>query len=136
MSSNDSLPQLRFEIAEVARILCISRATLYQRIRDQRARFIAPLAGECQRHIRVDAERQAALLAEARVLEAPPARSGRIDQKVKTALIGQLVGLLARFGGADRDFAQPGVTPSQRIRVTPIVYPSRAIMSTDAGRHG
>lgn len=36
MSSNDSLPQLRFEIAEVAKILRISRATLYQRIRDRR----------------------------------------------------------------------------------------------------
>ena len=36
MSSNDSLPQLRFEITEVAKILRISRATLYQRIRDHR----------------------------------------------------------------------------------------------------
>ena len=36
MSSNDSLPQLRFGIAEVAKILRISRATLYQRIRDRR----------------------------------------------------------------------------------------------------
>ena len=36
MSSNDSLPQLRFEIAEVAKILRLSRATLYQRIRDRR----------------------------------------------------------------------------------------------------
>lgn len=30
----DSLPQLRFEITEAARILRISRATLYDRIRD------------------------------------------------------------------------------------------------------
>jgi excisionase family DNA binding protein len=30
---NESLPQLRFDIGEVARILRISRATLYQRIR-------------------------------------------------------------------------------------------------------
>ena len=36
MSSNDPLPQLRFEISEVAKILRISRATLYQRIRDGR----------------------------------------------------------------------------------------------------
>lgn len=32
-NSSESLPQLRFDIPEVARILCISRATLYQRIR-------------------------------------------------------------------------------------------------------
>jgi excisionase family DNA binding protein len=30
----ESLPQLRFEIAEVTRILRLSRATLYERIRD------------------------------------------------------------------------------------------------------
>jgi len=36
MSSNDPLPQLRFEISEVAKILRISRATLFQRIRDGR----------------------------------------------------------------------------------------------------
>jgi excisionase family DNA binding protein len=36
MSSNEPLRQLRFEIAEVAKILRISRATLYQRIRDHR----------------------------------------------------------------------------------------------------
>jgi excisionase family DNA binding protein len=29
----ESLPHLRFEITEAARILCISRATLYERIR-------------------------------------------------------------------------------------------------------
>ena len=32
----DSLPHLRFDIAEAARILRISRATLYERIRDGR----------------------------------------------------------------------------------------------------
>lgn len=32
-NSSESLPQLRFDIPEVARILRISRATLYQRIR-------------------------------------------------------------------------------------------------------
>jgi excisionase family DNA binding protein len=36
MSSSDPLPQLRFDIAEVARILRISRATLYGRIREGR----------------------------------------------------------------------------------------------------
>jgi DNA-binding NtrC family response regulator len=36
MSQFDSLPQLRFEICEVARVLRISRATLYQRIRERR----------------------------------------------------------------------------------------------------
>jgi excisionase family DNA binding protein len=36
MSQIDSLPQLRFEISEVARVLRISRATLYQRIRERR----------------------------------------------------------------------------------------------------
>ncbi len=30
----ESLPQLRFEISEVAHILRLSRATLYERIRD------------------------------------------------------------------------------------------------------
>jgi excisionase family DNA binding protein len=30
----ESLPQLRFEISEVTRILRLSRATLYERIRD------------------------------------------------------------------------------------------------------
>jgi len=30
----ESLPQLRFEISEAARILRLSRATLYERIRD------------------------------------------------------------------------------------------------------
>lgn len=33
IQSSESLPQLRFDIPEVARILRISRATLYQRIR-------------------------------------------------------------------------------------------------------
>ena len=33
-SAFGTLPQLRFEIAEVAHILRMSRATLYQRIRD------------------------------------------------------------------------------------------------------
>lgn len=32
-NSSEPLPQLRFEITEAARILCISRATLYQRTR-------------------------------------------------------------------------------------------------------
>lgn len=32
-NSSESLPQLRYEIPEVVRILRISRATLYQRIR-------------------------------------------------------------------------------------------------------
>jgi len=32
-SNSESLPQLRFEISEVAIILRVSRATLYQRIR-------------------------------------------------------------------------------------------------------
>ena len=32
MSTTEPLPQLRFEIAEAARILRVSRATLYQRI--------------------------------------------------------------------------------------------------------
>ena len=32
--TSDSLPQLRFDIGEAARILRISRATLYVRIRD------------------------------------------------------------------------------------------------------
>ena len=36
MPSTEPLPQLRFEIAEVAKILRISRATLYGRIRDGR----------------------------------------------------------------------------------------------------
>jgi excisionase family DNA binding protein len=36
MSQFDPLPQLRFEISEVARVLRISRATLYQRIRERR----------------------------------------------------------------------------------------------------
>jgi excisionase family DNA binding protein len=36
MYTSDPLPQLRFDIAEVARILRISRATLYGRIREGR----------------------------------------------------------------------------------------------------
>jgi excisionase family DNA binding protein len=36
MSQLDPRPQLRFEISEVARVLRISRATLYQRIRERR----------------------------------------------------------------------------------------------------
>jgi excisionase family DNA binding protein len=36
MFRNDPLPQLRFEICELAKILRISRATLYLRIRDGR----------------------------------------------------------------------------------------------------
>jgi excisionase family DNA binding protein len=36
MSQLDPLPQLRFEVSEVARVLRISRATLYQRIREGR----------------------------------------------------------------------------------------------------
>jgi len=39
MTNNDPLPQLRFEISEVAKILRLSRATLYQRIRDGRIRI-------------------------------------------------------------------------------------------------
>jgi excisionase family DNA binding protein len=33
-AQSESLPQLRFEISEVAHILRLSRATLYERIRD------------------------------------------------------------------------------------------------------
>ena len=36
MSANEPLPHLRFDIAEVAKILRISRATLYDRIRTGR----------------------------------------------------------------------------------------------------
>jgi excisionase family DNA binding protein len=36
MPQIDPLPQLRFEISEVASVLRISRATLYQRIRERR----------------------------------------------------------------------------------------------------
>lgn len=53
----DPLPQLRFEIAEAAQILRVSRATLYDRIRDGvitvqkdgRRTFIT--AGELQRYV-------------------------------------------------------------------------------------
>ena len=56
----DSLPQLRFEIAEAAQILRLSRATLYDRIRDGliavqkdgRRTFI--LANELQRYVNRD----------------------------------------------------------------------------------
>jgi len=55
--SADSLPQLRFEITEAARILRISRATLYERIRagliatqkDGRRAFIT--AAELHRYV-------------------------------------------------------------------------------------
>jgi excisionase family DNA binding protein len=54
---SEPLPQLRFEIIEAARILRMSRATLYQRIRaglikaqrDGRRRYIT--ADELQRYI-------------------------------------------------------------------------------------
>ena len=57
MYSNDSLPILRFEIIEAARILRMSRATLYDRIRagelkaqkDGRRRYVT--AAELQRNI-------------------------------------------------------------------------------------
>jgi excisionase family DNA binding protein len=53
----DELPQLRFEIIEAARILRMSRATLYERIRageikaqkDGRRRYISAL--ELQRYV-------------------------------------------------------------------------------------
>jgi excisionase family DNA binding protein len=53
----ESLPQLRFEITEAARILRLSRATLYERIRlgelkaqkDGRRRYITAI--ELQRYI-------------------------------------------------------------------------------------
>ena len=53
----DELPQLRFEIIEAARILRMSRATLYERIRageikaqkDGRRRYIS--ASELQRYV-------------------------------------------------------------------------------------
>lgn len=56
-SISEALPQLRFEIAEAARILRISRATLYQRIRggsiavqkDGRRTFIT--AAEIHRYV-------------------------------------------------------------------------------------
>lgn len=56
-SSVESLPQLRFEIIEAARILRMSRATLYKRIgngelkaqRDGRRRYIT--SAELQRYI-------------------------------------------------------------------------------------
>ena len=56
-SSVESLPQLRFEIIEAARILRMSRATLYKRIgngelkaqRDGRRRYITSV--ELQRYI-------------------------------------------------------------------------------------
>ncbi len=54
---NDSLPQLRFDIPEVTRILRLSRATLYERIRagliqtqkDGRRSYIT--AEELQRYV-------------------------------------------------------------------------------------
>lgn len=57
MTTNEPLPQLRFEIIEAARILRMSRATLYERIRagqiraqrDGRRRYIT--AVELQRYI-------------------------------------------------------------------------------------
>ena len=58
MSKNsESLPQLRFDISEVASILRISRATLYQRVRegliathkDGRRTFVT--ASELQRYV-------------------------------------------------------------------------------------
>jgi excisionase family DNA binding protein len=57
MFSSESLPQLRFEIIEAARILRMSRATLYERIRagdikaqkDGRRRYVT--ASELQRYI-------------------------------------------------------------------------------------
>ena len=57
MSSFESLPQLRFDIIEAARILRMSRATLYERIRvgelraqkDGRRRYVT--AVELQRYI-------------------------------------------------------------------------------------
>jgi predicted site-specific integrase-resolvase len=58
----DPLPQLRFEIVEAARILRMSRATLYERIRvgqikaqrDDRRRYIT--AVELQRYVTSMAE--------------------------------------------------------------------------------
>jgi excisionase family DNA binding protein len=55
--SSDSLPQIRFDITEAARILRMSRATLYERIRtgelkaqkDGRRSFIT--AVELQRYV-------------------------------------------------------------------------------------
>ena len=53
----DSLPHLRFDIAESARILRISRATLYERIRDGRfttqkdGRRTFITASELHRHV-------------------------------------------------------------------------------------
>ena len=55
--ASQSLPQLRFEIVEAARILRMSRATLYERIRaglinaqrDGRRRYIT--AVELQRYV-------------------------------------------------------------------------------------
>jgi excisionase family DNA binding protein len=55
--SSESLPQIRFDIAEAARILRMSRATLYERIRtgelkaqkDGRRSFIT--AVELQRYV-------------------------------------------------------------------------------------
>jgi excisionase family DNA binding protein len=54
---SESLPQLRFEIVEAARILRMSRATLYERIRvgqikaqrDGRRRYVT--AVELQRYV-------------------------------------------------------------------------------------
>jgi hypothetical protein len=69
-----------FEPATFFSFLFFARITAFCQ---QCPRFLSMLALEGERHIRVDAERNRALLAVAQILKSPPARPGWIDEQPK-----------------------------------------------------
>jgi hypothetical protein len=59
--------------------------------------LVAALAGQGQRHIGVDAQRQHARLAGEAVAQAPPSRTGRLNIQPQAGAIGQLVAAQRAF---------------------------------------
>jgi len=74
--------------------------------------FTPPLARILQRHRRIHAKRDPALLPVESVLQSPPSTTGRVDQQIETARIAERVRALQRLGAADLRFSEP-VTPSR-----------------------
>lgn len=66
--------------------------------------------------------------------KSPPARAVGIDEHVQAPLIGQLVGLLTRFGGVNRQITQHGVTPFAPGELPRKLSLHAQLLSTDTPR--
>ncbi len=83
---------------------------------DHPPRVIALRAGIGESDLRPGAERQRALLAEMGIVEAPELPAVRLDQKIESRAVGELVIAVGRFGVGDRRGEQfsHGIGPSHK----------------------